>query len=918
MCKRKKSSTTVEPPLTPPPSTTVDQPSLEPVDPAIIQAIIRAIAPLKSGEHEKALNFIKDSISCYPLSGQLHYTEGRIHWSLANNAAEDDEAKVKHLKDGIRSAQLAVDRLPNSLHCTRLLVDLVYQLAFFDQEWDRVIEACKHGLKIENSTDYGIKELFGEDVSDESGIEVEKQTIMMWLRDAEQKNLEFTARKAIEVVNKKDKEKEDCEVDINHEVMATDRRKKQLKAVTKKLKDNNEDISIYKQFWSITLSDEKKRGFRKVNIEELVSHFKSLKDQLSVDLLWEAIGFAKHHKTWKFWECFDCVKKFGDCKLYSNHFWEVHWVGNQIISTLDGENLEESMDMVLNGVWKPVDTGEVIKFIVNPIKTEKALDECKIFSVEEVPGKNSKDNESSKISMHGPKWEICDDIERSEILERIRSIFGLLSENNCLAPVHFHWAIEFTMDQLESEIPLSQFRNLGLETLQSICFLDASKLTEVLTFLEDVAHTCGLSDNVEIDNKKDDKLSGHHVVDIKERVLFSRDLSCLLLQEQVLQRVANYLDAVADDGSAVSFSADDCEDDVLPDRDDIVSWLHMGSNCGEGLVSWTSLRESQRSQAMKSHGVYLEKLSVLPNIGARNAEIASKLTAIQTVASMFLQEIEKREKNPEYEPQLYMDLLKKRQKQLQVIQDISERSELDVISEVLEKAEEVPSRDQSGFEECSVEDELRMHKCMKQRDNCIKLALRRLKMQLLKDLSFHDTIILRKINALKQYELELTNITVCDYRSTVVPMLKSFLQARLKDLYEDAKEKSKAAEEALLAQVTLESEKKISKGFDNEKQKQDKKKKKKKKNKNAGKTKESKETDDNKHFKLHQKDAEQNDNPNSKNNDSLDEPQQLIASDEERRLSEYIENQRQFEHEASLKVNASASRPENEAADCGE
>ncbi|KAK1562480.1 hypothetical protein Q3G72_012646 [Acer saccharum] len=711
MGKRKSCSTSDEPPVTPP-STTVDQP-LESVHPEIIPAIIRrAIALRQSGEHEKALNFIKDSISSYPLSGKLRYTEGRIHSSLAKNATVDDEAKVKHLEDGVRSAQLAADLLPNSLHCACMLVNLVYELAFFNQDWDRVIKACKSGLKIAckrglkigKSADYWIRKLFG---GDESMIVDEKQSIIMQLQDA---------------------------------------RKKQLKAITKKLKDNKEDI--------------------------------------------------------------------------------------------------------LN---------------------------------------KSDDNLSSKTSMDHPKWEFCDDIERSEILGRIRSLFCLLSKNNCLPLIHFRWAIEYAVDQLQSEIPLSQFRNLGLETPQIICFLGASQLTELLTFFEDLAHKCGLSEKFKIDNSMDDKHSGHH--DIKERVLFSRDFSCILLRREL-----NVTKAVAGDGSAVSFSADECEDDMLPDSDDIVSWLYGGSNCKEGLESWSSLRESRRSQALKSRRAYFEKLSVLPNICSRNAEKNSnKLTAIQTVESMILQEIEKREKSPEYEPQLYMDLLKNRQKKLKEINnsfvtseldDISEvleeqqvlSSEFDLISEVMEKAQEIPSRDQSQSEGCCVEDESRMQECTKQRESCIEKALRMLKKQLLKDLCFHSAIILRRTNALNQYERKLTNITVCDYRSIVVPMLKSFLQSRLNNLYEDAQEKSKAAEEDLLADVAVEAEKKINNGFDNVKQKQDKKKK--KRNKNVRKTKESKATDDNKHLELHEKDAEQNDNPNSNNDDSLDEPKQSTASDE--------------------------------------
>ncbi|KAL5806679.1 hypothetical protein ACOSQ4_029412 [Xanthoceras sorbifolium] len=874
MCKKNPSSDSPhkQPPLTPP-STTVDQPfqpptpSVEAVDLEIIQAIVRAVAPLKSKEHEKALNFVRDSIFFNPLSGQLHYTEGRIHLSLADNAAGDDVAKVKHLEDGVRAAQLAAELLPNSLHCARLLVDLLYDLAFFNKEWERVEEACDRGLAIEDSIDFGVRDLFGHDLDDQLRFEEN----LKWLEEVKsQENLEFAAKKTVEVVNTEDEEEEDSEVDINHLMMATDRRKKQI---MKKLKDNNEDILRYKGFWNITLSVDKKRSFRKVNIEELENHLKSLKDKLAVDLLLEAIDFAKQHKTWKFWECYACVKKFADYELYRNHFWEVHWMGCRRYWVLSEEFMKESIDIILNGVWKPVDTNEVMK-------SEKGLDECKSSLVEEIPRKISKSdtNESSETSLHGPKWPFCDDIERLEILGSIRTIFLLLLKNRCLVPILVLWAIEYTEDQFETRIQLSQqYMNLGMKALQIICFLGASQLTEILTFLKDVAHTCSLTENIEMDNSMDENLNDHHMFYIKERVLFSSDLSCLLLDERVLRgelNATNYFNAVVGDDSVLSFSADECEDNVLPDSDNIVSWLYMGFNCGEVLELWTSLRDYRRRQAKKSRRVFLETISILPKICARNDENPSKLMALPIVESIFLKETITREKSKEYEPQLYMDLLKQRQKKLQEISKNSfAKHELDVISEVLKEAQEVLSRDQSGG---CVEEESRVQECAKRKDNCIEKALRRLKMQLLKDLSFHDTVIFRRLAAFHQYELELTNMSVCDYRSIIMPMLKSFLQSHLKDLYEDAEEKSKAAEEALLAEVALEAEKNINNDSDNVKQKQNKKKKK-KKNKNLRKAIES------------------------------DEPKQLTAADE------YLENQRQFEHEASLEANASGTG--NEAAD---
>ncbi|KAL5742316.1 hypothetical protein ACOSP7_029048 [Xanthoceras sorbifolium] len=938
MCKKKRSSASGR---KPPPSTTVEQPSkppspeVEPIDPEIRQAIAHGIALLRSKEYDKALDFIKESISCHPFSGHLHQVEGMIHLHVADYVTEDDGAKIKHLEDGVCSVQLAVELLPNSINCASLLADLLLQLGYFSKKWDEVIEACKRGLKIENPTESGVEDLFGEDVSNESRIEDERQVIMMCLHMAEtQKNVNFVENRAVEVVH--------TDVDINYIAVSMDRRKKQFREImrdcgwskpkmssdSKKFNGDDEKIEEYKLFWSGTLSDEKKRGFRKVKIEELEKHYRRLRYDLAVDLLSEAINFCKEYKTWKFWECCDCVKKFGDYESYRIHLWEEHLMDLEWKLTSDIGIEKESIDMIVDGVWKPVDTDEMINIIVNHPKsescsivdsgfgTDKGLDECKSSAVGEVPGKisESDNNELSMTSVDDPKQAFCDGSERAGRLVRIRGMLDVLLRNKCLASSHVRWAIEYTKDQFESIIPLSHFRNHGKESLQILCFLGSSQLTEVLKFLEDVARNCGLSENAEIDNSMDDKLRGDH---ISKKVVLSREFSCLLLEDHVLTQgelnVTNYSNAVVDDGSAVASAVNESEDDVFPDSDDIVSWLIMGSNCGEALESWTSLRDFQRGQAVKFPRMFDEELSHLPTLCDARIKISSKLIAVQAVGSIILEEIKKREEISEHEPKLYLDLLKKRREELRETDDISIRTELDVISNVLEDARVLLSGDQSGSEECGVEDELRLQECTKLTDTCIKLALQRLKMQLLKDLSFLDAIILR-------YERELANISVYDYRSIIVPLVKSFLQPHLYDLfYKDAEEKSEAAAKALLAEVALEAEtkkKKNNKVSDNMKQKQDKKKKKQKKNKNFRKTKESKATDDSsKHFELPQKGAEQNDNPNFKNDDSLDEPKPLTASDEERILDEYLENQRRFEHEASVKVKASGSRVGNEAVD---
>ncbi|KAI9154108.1 hypothetical protein LWI28_020976 [Acer negundo] len=875
MCKKKRSSASgrKQPPAS---TTTVSQPSqppslaVEPIDPEIKQAIVRSVALVDSEGYDKALDFIKESIFCHPRSGQLHHLKGKVHIYIADNVEKDCGAKLKHFEDGIRSLQLAVNHLPNSINCVSLLVDLLFQEGNSIEECDRVIELCKRGLRIENPTVSGVEQFYGEDVL---SIEEEKRTIMTCLNAAEiQRNIkQFVAKRKIEVVN--------ADVDINHIVEAMDWRKKKFRELMRgckalKRKTSNWDdgkIEECKEFWSGSLSDEKKRGFRKVKIEELERHYKWLEYDLAVKLLSEAIYFAKEYKTWKFWECSDCVEKFGDYESYRIHFWEKHCMDLKWKLTSDVGIGKESIDMIVDdGVWKPVDTDEVIKIIVNHAKSESSS-----------TSKTSVDNH--------PTEAFRNEIERAGILVRIRGMFDMLLKKKCLASSHVRWAIEYTKDTFESIIPLSHLRNHGQESLQMLCFLGTSQMTEVLTFLEDVARNCGLSENAEMDDKL---ISGDH---INKKVVFSSEFSCLLYN------------AVAVDGSASAVV--ECEDDVLCGCDDIVSWLLMGSNCvKEALESWASLRDFQRGQAEKFLRMFDEKLLHLPTLCDTRIKISRKLTAVQAVDGMILEETKKREEIPEHEPKLYVDILKKRREELQETADISIRTELDVISNVLKGAHVVLSRDQSASDQCCVEDELGQQECMKLEDTRIKITLRRLKMQLLKDLSILDAIVLR-------YERELANISVHDYRSIIVPLLKAFLKPRLNDLfYKDAKEKSEAAAKELLAGEAREAEtKKNNKGFDNMKQKQDKKK---KKNKHFRKTKEPKATDDSsKHFELAQKDAEHNDNQNSKNGDSLDEPKQLTISDEERMLEKNLEYQRRIENEAKQKCLNDESIGEN-ASEC--
>uniref|UniRef100_A0A7N2LNX6 DUF629 domain-containing protein n=1 Tax=Quercus lobata TaxID=97700 RepID=A0A7N2LNX6_QUELO len=93
-----------------------------------------------------------------------------------------------------------------------------------------------------------------------------------------------------------------------------------------------------------------------------------------------------------------------------------------------------------------------------------------------------------------------------------------------------------------------------------------------------------------------------------------------------------------------------------------------------------------------------------------------------------------------------------------------------------------------------------------------------------------DAIVRTATIAMQQTGKKIESVTAYDYRSYMVPLLKSFMRARLEDLaYKDAEEKSKAATEALLSELDLSDKKGPDKGGGRARQRQGKSKDKKKK-----------------------------------------------------------------------------------------
>ncbi|KAB1222864.1 hypothetical protein CJ030_MR2G018630 [Morella rubra] len=172
-----------------------------------------------------------------------------------------------------------------------------------------------------------------------------------------------------------------------------------------------------------------------------------------------------------------------------------------------------------------------------------------------------------------------------------------------------------------------------------------------------------------------------------------------------------------------------------------------------------------------------------------------------------------------------------------------------------------------------------------------------------------DARILAIKEVMRQTELKLGLVSTYDYRSIMVHLLKSFMQAQLEDIFDkDAKEKSEAATEALLEELALDSQTDMDRGCGNVGKSKFKKKK-----KNRQKAKNIKETSGStEHLPFYEDKAEQTHEESYQlpeidhidrvsTTDELEQPQEELSL-EERMLAEALECQRKFENEAQLKV----------------
>lgn len=546
-------------------------------------------------------------------------------------------------------------------------------------------------------------------------------------------------------------------------------------------------------------------------------------------------------------------------------------------------------------------------------------------------------DQSSKESLLIENWPLSDDPERAKLLEKIQVLFQSLIRNKYLASSHLSKIIHFAVEELQSLACSSQLLSSNLEqTPLCICFLAAPELKKILNFLQEISHSCGLSKYSDKSNAADNSNSGIPGDDFVEKIIFSQDALYLILDDHFLPCKIPRLscDDTVNCSSVATSSHVNYENGVILDSDALLSWIFKGPSSGEQLTSWMRGKEEKAKQGLEILDLLEKESYHLQSLCDRKFEHLNYEEALQSVEDICLEEGKRREHVNDFVHRSYDTVLRKRREELMDNENenendmaiINNRFELDAITNVLKEAESL-NVNQFGFEEtysgvrshlCDLEsgedDDWRTKDYLHQVDSCIEVAIQRQKEHVSIEISKIDARIMQILVGMQKLEIELDPASSHDYRSILIPLLKSFLRARLEDLAEkDAREKSDAAREAFLAELALDSKKGVTAGGDNSKHERSKDKKK---------SKESRKNKDSKAIHLdepHDQIFEEILLPNGHNDEVVcsepsdngnDDALQLQEEEykrkieleaEERKLEETLEYQRRIENEAKQK-----------------
>ncbi|KAK1363366.1 Inactive ubiquitin carboxyl-terminal hydrolase 54 [Heracleum sosnowskyi] len=624
--------------------------------------------------------------------------------------------------------------------------------------------------------------------------------------------------------------------------------------------------NFVQSYWD-SMTSEMKMNLLRIYVSDIKVPFSILKDAQACEVLSEAVSFAEANKQWKFWVCCRCSEKFVDSKSHLHHVLQEHTskLSSEMQSVLPHNIGDEWIQKLLSCSWKPLDVVAAVKMLEkqrnhvdpnfiyesyeridydedidcfagstsenvwdSPLQDEEMVDGFESESHENIlDGIWGDCNEISGCKAISPSsWPLSDDVECAKLLQKIGSVFQLLIKHKCLTGIHLRKIIQFAMSELQNLGSVSRLFNFCVhQTPLCICFLRAQELKKVLEFLQELSNSWGVDRYAKKNNFLDDSNSNIHA-DTTEKVVLDELSSFLLLDVsfmpcKVFPSISN--DAVTDDATS-TISASVANDNGVLDADALLSWIYTGSASRDQLTHWTHTKEQKANEAMDILQNYEKKFQQLQTLCNRKIGHLTHQQALRSIEDICTEEGKRKDHSTGLIYKSYVSALKKRQRELtqseNEVMSTDSRFELNVISNILNEAESVHPEQMkledimsdSGKDISVVvrgkDNKRMMKKFLHKKDSWIVGEIQRQKEQLSEEFNKTEEKLLKSVAEMYNVKVQLEAASAHDYRLILVPLLKSFIRARLEDLAEKyATEKSDAAREAFLAELAVDSTK---------------------------------------------------------------------------------------------------------------
>ncbi|MCO5572710.1 hypothetical protein L7F22_026469 [Adiantum nelumboides] len=389
----------------------------------------KALVALRRGNSTKALKLIRDACIRHENIALVQRVHGHICMRLAS-MIEDSTTKQRHLREAIEAAHKAVTLSPRSVEYSQFHAQLLFEVATDSKGFEEVVQECKRALEIEDPIDPAKESLHEEDqhklptaeariaqVQQELQNLIQKANIASisnWMKalgngGSEEKLRFIHMRKLVDdpmeqrvsqpkrphEVKKSVKTPEEKRKDIEVRVAAARllqqkrdcspphsddgdvkpmrgatrlERRKSGGSNTKKLnqvQNIEERVERLKPYWN-SLGFKEREKMLEVDLDALKEQYSSPKMTLTLELLSEALEFAREKKTWRFWVCCNCEEKFIDGHEHAEHVMLKHVdsLSPKLRRLLPHEIDQDIADQIMAEDCQPYDGSAAIKLLI--------------------------------------------------------------------------------------------------------------------------------------------------------------------------------------------------------------------------------------------------------------------------------------------------------------------------------------------------------------------------------------------------------------------------------------------------------------------------------------------------------------------------------------------------------------------------